>query len=490
MGDCFSAELLIRAKSHWMDSLTLVEVNKMTPGEKQSYEARSQIGDIIVVRSDGWLWGKEECLPNYVVVKVPSITEAQAKQYEQSLIDNTDPQHPKLIRVRKYALPKVDISAIKTNSVTFTKTAITNKLITKTGLASEISAPINSPIGYLWRKVSPYLTIVKKFWLDNAYAATQLKKTVMPSGGDYTALETCMNANEQNLVTADKYFDVEIDGTWSSADTTAVTIHNYTTDATRYINIYTTAAARHKGKVTGTINEYRLDLSASTNVDAINISGYLMNVRIVGLVIEVTSAGTGDCVHINQLWGGVIKITNSIMFSDALSASLSCGIYSFSTDTPILCYNNIIYSLYYGCLVQTNAATTIDVFNSTISGCYFGMNTIPALVKNSAVFNNADDYAGTITVTYSASDDAQAGTGNIDWTAEATDWAANFVDYANGDFHLKSTAPNLIDAGTDLSGTFTDDIDGVTRSGTWDIGADEYVAPAAGGIALCIINFI
>ena len=79
--------------------------------------------------------------------------------------------------------------------------------------------------------------------------ATQLKKTVKPSGGDYTSLEACMNANEQNLVTADKYFDVEIDGDWSGGnDTSHCTIHNYTTDVTRYINIYTTATAFHGGK--------------------------------------------------------------------------------------------------------------------------------------------------------------------------------------------------------------------------------------------------
>jgi len=78
--------------------------------------------------------------------------------------------------------------------------------------------------------------------------ATQLKKTVKPSGGDYTTLNACLAANQQDLVAADKYFDVEIDGTWASADTTAVAgLTNYTTDATRYINIYTTAAARHLG---------------------------------------------------------------------------------------------------------------------------------------------------------------------------------------------------------------------------------------------------
>jgi len=64
-------------------------------------------------------------------------------------------------------------------------------------------------------------------------------------------------------------------------------------------------------------------------------------------------------------------------------------------------------------------------------------------VKNSAVFNNVGaDFWEAVTVTYSASDDTKAGTGNIDWDNGATDWDANFVDYAEGDFHLKTTSPD------------------------------------------------
>jgi len=57
-----------------------------------------------------------------------------------------------------------------------------------------------------------------------------------------------------------------------------------------------------------------------------------------------------------------------------------------------------------------------------------------------------------------------------------------FLDLTSGQFdcHLKETS-DLVDAGTDLSWTgFDDDIDGDTRpSGSWDIGADEYVASEA-----------
>jgi hypothetical protein len=112
-----------------------------------------------------------------------------------------------------------------------------------------------------------------------------LKKIVAPSSGDYTTLEACMNANEQDL-TGDGWFTVEIDGTWSSADTSAVTIHNYTTTSSDYINIYTTAAARHDGKYdTGA---YRIEVNAAGQAIDV-VSGY---VTITGIQVKNVSTST------------------------------------------------------------------------------------------------------------------------------------------------------------------------------------------------------
>jgi hypothetical protein len=45
----------------------------------------------------------------------------------------------------------------------------------------------------------------------------------------------------------------------------------------------------------------------------------------------------------------------------------------------------------------------------------------------------------------------------------------------NGDFHLKSNSlPTWGISGADLSGIFTGDMDGHTRTGTWDVGPDQY----------------
>jgi hypothetical protein len=494
-GNCWAAELLVRAKPHWMDSFTQVEVDKLSPGDKQSYEARSQIGDIVVVRPDNWVWGKEECLPNFIVVKVPGMNEVEAKQYEQSLmeqkgIDERGMPIMVMLRHRKYALPKTDITVIKTNTVTFSKTSLIANTITKTGLASEISAPINSPIAYLWRritkKVNPYLNIAWNYWVKKCFAAEFLKKTVMPSGGDYTSLEACMNANEQDL-TGDGWFTVEIDGTWSSADTTAVTIHNYTTTVNDYINIYTASAARHKGVYS---TSYYL-LYPSTDVIPLTVTNNIDTSKctINGLQVDgrnktgTGGEGNGGLIYFTQYQANT-TVCNCLVRSKSYSGiDVQQGRGSYTRI-----YNNIIYDTdrtAYSNAISHDGANSPFIANNTTYGFYRAFHRY-----GTGLYNNLVMYAANVAL-YQVT----AGTGSNNATYDATgddpDLTAGIInktsysDYfvsttaGSEDFHLKSTATDFIGAGTDLSGTFTTDIDGVTRSGTWDIGADEYVA--AGG---------
>lgn len=134
------AELLVRAKNHWMDDLSKEEVDSMSVDALASYKARSQKGDVIVVRPDGWPWGKEECLPNFVIVKVPDISIEEAKKYEEPLIEKViekdaegkDTEVSKLISCRKYSLPKADIENQINNNET-------NLHLSKSVLISKIS---------------------------------------------------------------------------------------------------------------------------------------------------------------------------------------------------------------------------------------------------------------------------------------------------------------------------------------------------------------
>lgn len=66
-------------------------------------------GDILVVRPDGWEWGKCECPPDFVVVKLKGVKEEDVKHYEQSLVDTTNPEKPVVVKQQKYS---IDIATV------------------------------------------------------------------------------------------------------------------------------------------------------------------------------------------------------------------------------------------------------------------------------------------------------------------------------------------------------------------------------------------
>lgn len=118
------AEFLIRAKGHWLDG---ADINGMTVDEAKAYNARSEKGDIIVVRPDGWTWGRLECLPDFIVVKIPDFD--PAGKYEEALMSGKD-----ILKRRKYRVPSnwVDLAISKNLSVvTYKKKVVLDNLIKK-----------------------------------------------------------------------------------------------------------------------------------------------------------------------------------------------------------------------------------------------------------------------------------------------------------------------------------------------------------------------
>ena len=118
------AEFLIKAKPHWKDNFTQEQIDAMSEGDRVIFEGRSQIGDIIVVKPDGWGWGKRERLPNYIVIKIPGLSIEDAQKYEESLselktvsrVGMPDTQVMTNIKRRKYAIPQnVVTTAIQTS---------------------------------------------------------------------------------------------------------------------------------------------------------------------------------------------------------------------------------------------------------------------------------------------------------------------------------------------------------------------------------------
>lgn len=101
------SELLIKAVEPWNND---ANTSKMSKDELQMFNSRSRKGDIIVVRPDGWNWGKCECLPDFIVVKVDG-KEEDFKYLEQPLTDDTIPEKSVMLKVRKYSIPTSEVEA-------------------------------------------------------------------------------------------------------------------------------------------------------------------------------------------------------------------------------------------------------------------------------------------------------------------------------------------------------------------------------------------
>lgn len=313
---------------------------------------------------------------------------------------------------------------------------------------------------------------------DEFYA--RLYKTVKPSGGDYTNLETCMNANEQNLVVNGYYFDVEIDGDWSGGPDAIITvIENYTTDDSHYINIYTTSQARH----TGVWDSSKYVLG---NYKSISITDN--HVRIAGLQIHSQNAANNFAIDVTSGVSGSasdIRISNNIIKCEGSSGTYNRGL-RLGGGKNIYVYNNIIYGFNYSSgygLEQTAGTAVVYIYNNTVYDCSQGMAGLDStcLCKNNLVQAGFDGY-------YFANGNWRGGSdynisnkaGDIPGgqTHSYNNVTATYINTTPGseDLHLHSSDTVAKDKGVSDpgSGLFLDDIDGVLREGTWDIGADEY----------------
>ena len=122
------AEILIQAKGHWMDNFTQGQIDALDDGQKKSREARIQLGDIVVVKPDGWVWGREECLPNYLVVKLPQLSVETVEHFTQSLMGepNAEGDRP-MLRKRKYQIPSQWVTPYITEGTSVITVTLSNQ---------------------------------------------------------------------------------------------------------------------------------------------------------------------------------------------------------------------------------------------------------------------------------------------------------------------------------------------------------------------------
>lgn len=331
-------------------------------------------------------------------------------------------------------------------------------------------------------KLSTFILVWLSFVLFlalSAFGQTGITNTVGP-GGDYSALASWEAALQDDLVTSNVFSVAVIQGDWAAApDTNAVTIDGWTTDADHYILIYAEGAARHSG--TFDASKYVLKITGNTSCLTVSEG----SVQVIGLQFQrltVTStSGTiafslgnptntllDSCLVQSSYAGAVADCPIRITASDAGGTIRNCAMFGMATGSTGSA----------GALLGGGDWVLMNCTSYGVAGSSRGYRQTAgtANTTNCIAQNCGDGWNGTIGGDYNISDIAADAPGGNSKQATIT-----FTDTANGDFHTSDA--DSVDAGVDLSSDFTVDFELDARSGSWDIGADEYIAPAGGGAA-------
>lgn len=315
--------------------------------------------------------------------------------------------------------------------------------------------------------------------------ATNRTVTVKPSGGDYTSLRAAIDGESKNLVSLDRQLTIEC---YAMQDTTNVVISKslWTTDETRYILITCPPGERHSGVWDDT--KYRLTVANSHPLQ-IHVGNWVV---VEWLQIHLTAGTSPRVLYVGGIIASAANITirnNIIRSSGQVNNSVIHASYTGHSSANTYIYNNLMYggtgTANYG--FQTDIIGNFYLWNNTVGsgtgGLFRNGNGNVVAVNNllnvsttaaSGTFGAGTDYNRT---NLSSMGYTVTGGGN---THDATSQTFTFVDSGATppDYHLSSSDTGAKNLGVSDpgSGLFSNDIDGQTRSGSWDVGADEYVS--------------
>lgn len=302
------------------------------------------------------------------------------------------------------------------------------------------------------------------------------------NGATYVSLAAALSgesAAAPNLVADTCILTIECYASAAPDTALADTGTGYTTSASYYINIVVPTSERHDGK--WNTSKYRMECSGgSANGGALKIQEAYT--RVTGLQIKHSSTGNFQEVTCIYNSNGPTRISNCILWNAvANNSAILNGVYGPYGAATI--WNTVAFRTGAGS-TSTNVGyhahqATMTLHNCTAYGYgtnFYGTASGPGVLKNCISQASATagyNYTTSTGSDYNLSDRADA-VGSTVYNSKTL----TFTDTANGDFHLVASDTDAIDKGTadPGSGLFSDDIDGVTRSGTWDLGADEYVA--------------
>jgi len=303
--------------------------------------------------------------------------------------------------------------------------------------------------------------------------------TVKTSGGDYTSLAAAVTGEQLDLVTNTRILTIEC---YSLKDTATVSIDGYTTSSSYYIKITSPVGQRHLG--IWNTGKYYLEPASGHPITIKE-----QNVTIEFLQISALDTNTAQyCIfdYISDA-NATIKIKNNIFKGPVVdSTPNSRGVYLYLSAATCVwyIYNNLFITFSGSAIVQdTYANQKLYAYNNTIVNSYRGFvrSTGDFIAINNLLASigfTSYTYVGTFFTgsDYNASDnDDNIGIGGHNRVSQT------FTFVGASDYHLNAADAGAIGYGVSDpgSGLFSDDIDGETRTGTWDCGADQHAAAVA-----------
>ncbi len=292
--------------------------------------------------------------------------------------------------------------------------------------------------------------------------------------------------NNTSLVAADVhvylcgYYDHD-DGT---DDTTVLSATGHTTDATRYVTIFTpTGGTESINSQRPTDGNWDADMYVITHsgTDVVTLNqDYTV---FEGFLVDVTSNTNYRDGIVLGTPGTNQTVQQNIIRKSAGTGTNAVGIMGSGSGADNQIINNKIYGFDTATSVGIQGGGGTDgamVYHNTVYNNTIGIKTsyLAVIAKNNAVFLNGDDWDGTFSTScdYNASDDNDIGEGlNNQALDSSSSYANEFVDVSTEDVNL-ITGGACAGNGVDVS--ITVDITGATRS-TDDIGA--FTGSVAGG---------
>ncbi|NTV52808.1 MAG: T9SS type A sorting domain-containing protein [Candidatus Firestonebacteria bacterium] len=342
--------------------------------------------------------------------------------------------------------------------------------------ADGFSAPIPAVLDGSWSIYRAYTSL--------SNAAIRVENTGITAG--LRDFDTGTGARD--MVTNDEQWNFACynDG----VESTPVVWSGWTSNATHYLRIYTPYVAtevgvsqRHHG--TWTTGAYRMVVANNSNLIFMGVNC----VRIEGLQLQVSSVNADwqTCLYLRNGATCDYRISDNIFVGAGNSGSyfhIGVTIYQNSSGEARV-WNNLVYNFTgdpgsWG--IVYNDPGTCYAYNNTILNCNVGLSVQDG---NTIAMNNLGQncvfscYDGTLFDAgsdYNLSDQV----GDAPGTHAKNSTTVTFVNAGGYDFHLAASDTGARDSGTNLSADaylpFNNDIDLGTRSGLWDIGADEYGA--------------